>query len=104
ELLGVARFSFCVCRQVLSALFLDPASGGGEAVVREVVCLRHRQDPTGAVKRLFNERRSRFAEAPLELFAPDLRRRIRVISQRTEDLEEMPVPLKLPVVISVLRP
>src|SRR5262249_32398840 len=104
ELLGIAGLGFGIGRQILSTLFLHPASGRREAVVRKVVSLSHRRHPTGPMQGLLHKWRGLFAEAPLKLFAPDLRRRIWVISQATEDLEEMPVPLELPVVITVLRP
>src|SRR5262249_44594892 len=99
ELLGVAGLGFGVGGQVLAALFLYPASGRWEAVVREVVSLRHRQHPTGLVKSLLNIRGGVLTEATLKLPAPDFRRRVGVVAQAAEDLEEMPVPLELPIVI-----
>ena len=50
---------------------------------------------------LLDQRRGRRAESPLELPPPYLGRRVGIVAQPAEHLEEVPVALELPVVVAI---
>ena len=103
ELLRVAGQGLGVRRQVAHALPGGPPPRRREHAVRVIVCHDPRQDAAGQVQAALDVRR-RLAEPTLELLAPDVRRRPRVVPQAAPHLEEVPIPLELPLVVPIPRP